>query len=360
MSPSCTSILRIGPAEAPETLQLREALLSFLAADGSPKVQTKHGFKIANRYFQAEVRLEYTGRISDSRDTWKEDGIILVFPNDLVASQYSFDSLAAIHHAAVSAKANNASAGELLRLCVAVSSEPLPEAYIVSKQYEHEYARRIHWCLDRGYEYVECNLLDINQGHDDRDKEGFARIVETIRGTVWSSAVMAPKKTEEEVGLKISYQQDESVIGDCYVNEYEPPDPRNFPTISDATIDPSTEIDRVREELARQELMAEFEADTLIPIPKDGADPNLKANQDRERYEEKIFNAMECTLKQAAQIRETSRAGSMTDSQRRQRAGDAATLLYRMMEELEFDESDDDGARSENDSIRVDEKFGDD
>jgi len=41
-------------------------------------------------------------------------------------------------------------------------------------------------------EYVEADLSEkgISSGHDARDKEGFARIVEAISGTVWSSAVM--------------------------------------------------------------------------------------------------------------------------------------------------------------------------
>ena len=62
-----------------------------------------------------------------------------------------------------------------MRLCVGVNFEGIgPTAQ------DNEYSRRILWCLDREFEYVEadCSEQGQQQGHDERDKEGFARIIE--------------------------------------------------------------------------------------------------------------------------------------------------------------------------------------
>jgi hypothetical protein len=44
------------------------------------------------------------------------------------------------------------------------------------------YTRRVLWCLDHGYEYVQVDLMEYGRsiGHSDREKEGFARIVEAV------------------------------------------------------------------------------------------------------------------------------------------------------------------------------------
>jgi hypothetical protein len=361
MPQSCISIVRLGPAETPPTILIQNALLSFLG-DGDPDAAepTNNTMHIANRYFTAKVRLEYL-QSSDTGDLWKEDGIILVFANDPLefesdnqtagsnhSNYHSFDALTVNYHNLVTADADIA--GELLRLCVGLSSQPLSDSYKASKQYEQEYARRIHWCLDHNYEYVDCDLLNLDKGHEDRDKEGFARIVEAIRGTVWSSAVMQAKKTVE---LKQTYQQDKALVGvdsaeDAHVNEYEPPDPLQLPPVGDVMISPTKEEDCAREEMARQELMAECIQDNDFTATESFERNN---GQRLGKDEESIFNTMESTLKQAALIREASRAGTMTDDERRQRAGDAATLLYHMMEQMSFDESDDESEHSEEDTV---------
>ena len=48
------------------------------------------------------------------------------------------------------------------------------------------------WCLDRGYEYVEVDVTPegMTGGFEERDKDGYARVVEAIGTCMWSSHVM--------------------------------------------------------------------------------------------------------------------------------------------------------------------------
>ena len=84
----------------------------------------------------------------------------------------------------------------LLRLCVGVSLGPYAPHELRGHHHEQEYTKRVLWCLDRGYEYIEVDLSPT--GHEDRDKESFPRAIEAMQGTVWSSAVMRKTKTRAE------------------------------------------------------------------------------------------------------------------------------------------------------------------
>jgi hypothetical protein len=138
----------------------------------------------------------------------QEDGIILVFDalqaNPDLETGTPFDVLNVLHDNSTA----STDVGDLLRLCVAVSMGPKsPEELRGQNTHEQEYSKRILWCLDRGYEYVEVDLSAEGQrtGHDERDKEGFARIIEAIQGTVWSSAVM---KKQSDVASQQEEQGD--------------------------------------------------------------------------------------------------------------------------------------------------------
>jgi hypothetical protein len=187
---------------------------------------------VANRYFSAHVILQEIGQEplnvyppvtaadpqQDGQDSsslplpFKEDGVILVFdhhmdvesgssssssssPTDVhvstptAAAVASFNALEPVHDRA---EALLLQAGELLRLCVGVSvhvsvckqspennshdGDSADSAILVeqrrtnTKEYEAEYARRILWCLDRGYKYVE----------EDLSAEGVARVTTCV------------------------------------------------------------------------------------------------------------------------------------------------------------------------------------
>jgi hypothetical protein len=375
------SVVRLGPNdENVSATLLRTALVSHFQglggsdtnnnnssaaddADNGESIDDHSGlvFRISNKYFTANVLLEDIGATTSTQSTTtttirKEDGVILVFdalqsnPDRPMnsSSAATFDSLSLAHEATE----NNDGAGDLLRLCVGVSlTSPSSPEELRGQQADKEYSRRILWCLDRGYEYVEADLSQEGQakGHGERDKEGFARIVEAIQGTVWSSAVMLQSKTKQ---LKDSYQEDKSKAMDQEEKEeenpYEPPDPSKFGAFSSASTTeeppPSTALSAAADE----------DAIGLVLNPEEVGPQEIAAlRQDLEA--DQLFEKMEGVLREASKIRDASKTGEMTDDQRRDRAGDAAMALVNLMTQFGLDE--DDGSQmdsSDDDSGVVD------
>jgi hypothetical protein len=304
-----SSVVRIGPLETSGGVNsaklLRTALISYFNNNDDTKDDS---IRISNKYFTAKVLLE---AIISPVENSKEDGIILVFdalesnPDRSASSGngITFDGLAQSHQKAQ----DNEKCGDLLRLCVGVSLTELSPEEARGKHHEQEYSRRILWCLDHGYEYIEADLSQEGQltGHDLRDKDGFARIVEAIQGTIWSSAVMGQSKTTQ---LKEEYQEDKSALkeeeGEEEENPYQPPDPSKFKVEQKGSVE-DMEI--------------------------------LKENLD----EEKVFDEMDTVLREASRIREQSKTGQLTDEERRERAGDAALRLVNLMHQFGMDEDED-------------------
>jgi hypothetical protein len=318
--------------------------------------QTGSTFDISNKYFHAKVLLEEIG--GPSLEKSQEDGVILVFDAlqsnpDRSNAGYdhgrggaTFDSLSFAHK---QAEEKN-SCGDLLRLCVGVSLTSLSPEELRGTDSEKEYSRRILWCLDQGYEYVEADLSQDAQskGHDERDKEGFARIIEAIQGTVWSSAVMKKSKTKE---LKQSYTEESSTMQKDQKdqehreeeNPYEPPDPSKF-----GLLQPTEDDSRNENILLTDDEDAAAAAALLLEPDKVGPEEMAQLRKDLET--EKIFDHMEGVLKEASRIREQSKSGMLTDDERRDRAGDAAMALVNLMgqfglenDESEAEDSDDSG-----------------
>ena len=314
-----TSIVRIGPTVTTEVSSaqlLRTALVSHWKKQSSDENSTSLDenklLPISNKYFDATVLLEDMETPIPANS--KEDGMILVF--DMLASNpdrsgvpgTTFDSLQSIHGKATAEDI----CGDLLRLCVGVTLTSLSPQEARGAKHEDEYSRRILWCLDHGYEYVEADLSQEGQlkGHDDRDKDGFARIVEAIQGTVWSGAVMKERQASK---LQASYQEDANAIKQQdEVNPYVPPDP------------------------------------SLMEIPRDEAatpdTPSRKAEMERLRKEideDKVFDEMESVLKEASRIREQSKCGELTDEERRAKAESAALRLVDLMSQFGMEDGDD-------------------
>jgi hypothetical protein len=401
---SCVSVLRIGPfpIDSDAAHKLREAIVKHLAVartgttTGTPgeRVDTNIGiqlesphyqFSITNRYFSANVRLagidEETSsnvndpntstRTSDSAMSMSEDGMILVFEAERSHPKYatsitsSFDAMEPIHdHAMMRSRC-----GELLRLCVSVGNNRVVQyngstQVLSDKEYEDEYSRRILWCLDHGYEYVEVpDLLDTSQGHDARDKDGFARIIEAISGTVWTSAIMAPNQqltlqqsfaeTRKDVNIvattpphnssSLSLPPDQAVNDDGY----EPPNPQDFPS---ATVD---ENDQERERKAHEALLAECISETQTDdnTTAFAASNGTTAMTTEELKQERAMNALEASLNEARRIRELSKSGQLSDEERRKRAADAAMLIMKTMEQMGFNEDDDDEEIDDDNSL---------
>jgi hypothetical protein len=263
----------------------------------------------------------------------------------------TFDGLDTVHRHAETV--NNC--GDLLRLCVGVSLGEYTAEELRGKDHEKEYSRRILWCLDNGYEYIEADLSKDGQmkGHDERDKDGFARIVEAIEGTVWSSAVMSKSKTQE---LKNTYVDDKNAVEKVTPpvgeeeeeeNPYQPPDPsllfKSQNDVQDQTISTASSEDVPA--AAAAALKEESEAASMLLNPTEvGPSEMAQLRQDLEA--EKIFDKMESVLKEASQIREASKSGALSDDERRERAGDAALALVNLMSQFGL-EDDDDGSEGD-------------
>jgi hypothetical protein len=320
-----TSVVRIGPLETSGVSSaklLRTALFSYLQ-QGDDKL-----LKLSNKYFIADILLEDIEAPSKPENS-KEDGVILVFdalasnPDQPGGGGVTFDSLGQTHQQAE----ERDTCGDLLRLCVGVSLTSLSPEEGRGKKHENEYSRRILWCLDRGYEYVEADLSEEGQskGHDQRDKDGFARIVEAIQGTVWSSAIMSKSKSTE---LKDTYKEDTSVVElkkeDEEENPYQPPDPSKFG------------VNAFSEE-SKAEIGLSVEPGK---VTSEGIEGMEKLRQDVD--EEKVFDEMETVLREASRVRDQSKNGQLTDDERRDRAGDAALRLVNLMHQfgVEDDEND--------------------
>lgn len=341
-----SSVVRIGPCEGNASANLlRTALVSHFqkldeSSTNAEAFDDKAGstLTMSNKYFTAKVLMEDIGEAAVPQG--KEDGVVLVFdalqsnPDRVVgdgsAGGATFDSLTLAHDEAESKNG----AGDLLRLCVGVTLTATTPEEIRGKDAEKEYSRRILWCLDRGYEYVEADLSQEGQekGHKERDKEGFARIVEAIQGTVWSSAVMSQSKTKE---LQKSYQEDTTKLdGDEKEepeNPYEPPDPSKFASLSTGTATSTT---------SAAEAEGTSIAEGLILDPSSVGPQELEAVR-KDLEADQLFEKMEGVLREASRIREDSKSGTMTDDERRARAGDAAMALVNLMSQFGLDDDDD-------------------
>ena len=344
---SCLSVLRFASSkDNEESLKLLMSRIDdhFGKNADAPEVPPKNEdtgttITISNRYFSANVSLEFVPdetseqRVlsNSSNVAMKEDGIVLVVD----ASQASdlASTLDAHHDRAIAA-----GGGDLLRLCVALGEPDCRQ--MTPKQIEEDYSRRILWCLDRGYEYIaSCDLSDdgVLQGHDERDKEGFARLVEAIQGTVWSSAIMEKQKGKQ---LQASYVEvrtpnqkascsgaDQCDTHEDTANNYEPPDPSQLPPLT-ANFGPSKEEDKEREEKARKALLGQTN--------QQGGD--IEGQHHEEARNEHLMDEFEGALKQASRIRDMSHSGQLSDDERRQRAGDAAVLLMDLLGKMGYDE----------------------
>jgi hypothetical protein len=418
---SCLSVARIGGSSVDNVSadMLRKSLLHHFSQthsssatvvlgvvgdDQDDSTTTAPRLTVTNRYFSAHVILQEIGQdplpvnapavtaehepqpqqhgddldVSSDSLPFKEDGVILVFDHVVTAESGSSSPSDQCLHVSTAAASFNAlepvhdraealcQAGELLRLCVGVSVHNASGAGAISppnnnntKEYEAEYARRILWCLDRGYEYVEVDLSPegVKQGHDVRDKEGFARVVEAVCGTVWSSAVMGGDKQKE---LKQQFAQAQATAAAAAAavdakdgedvkqenNVYEPPDPSKLPPITASLGE--TEEDRERGEKAREAIFqqknvltdpsSEYLDDGLESI---GVGPDVVQQRQKEIEQERFMNDFEGALRQASRIRDVSKSGAISDEERRQRAGDAADLLMGLMGKMgDFDDDD--------------------
>ena len=324
MTMSNCSILRIGPIEAENNnaAKLQSAILSHFGGGESSSSSNK--LSVSNRYFDATISLLTLNEATNANSDQEEDGILLIFDASLSTS---FDSLGKYH---TSATQNN-QAGDLLRLCIGTSHGPSPLSD-GSKSSEAEYSRRVLWCLDGGYEYVEVDVSTegLARGHDERDKEGFARVVEAIGSCMWSSRVM------RKAGGGGKEEKHDAAAGEPQKEEEDKVSPSS--TISN---------DKERENAAMATLMNGVkEQQQQQPETNDLPEEDEEDEEAEALQHEMAFHQLESVLSEAKLIREASKNNAMSDEELRERAGETAMKIMGLLDGMGFDDDSDDGGGS--------------
>jgi len=291
---ACTSILRVGGPQGNETaISIIKCHLSNHFPSQSDELQ------ISNKYFTAQVLFLSFHEKQDKPESLKEDGILFIFPSDA-----HIESLTQIHD-----DLPQDQMGDTLRLCISTSAKP-PTA--ITKEYEERYSQRVLWCLDRGYEYIEVDLTEkgLTDGFDEREKDGFARVVEAMGGTVWSSAIMGNGKRTVAQNL----------------------------------------LDHCEDEVGTKEVKIEIpESKNEVPMVNgkeyDGSQNTSEVSEDTK--DEAALDNIEGVMKEAKRIREASKSGQLSDQDRRSRAGNAAEMLMGLLDQMGFDDEDDNEGSSE-------------
>ncbi len=207
------------------------------------------------------------------------------------------------------------------------------------------------WCLDHGYEYVEADLTEYGQsiGHEDREKEGLARIVEAVGNTVWSTAKMRPRKARH---LKFSYDVDKNNVTSKSTNTG---DARSIKIVDTAEGDDSiipavvaveaTEVEAGTENDTRKHHSTEVTTSQsdLISNTTTGVQPSTKDVKvesllKQEESEEDIskLESLEFLIKEANRIRDCARQEHISDDERRRQAGEMAIRLISAFGDEDF------------------------
>jgi hypothetical protein len=357
-----SSIVRLGPDNGNLSANLlQNAITSFFRKTDSDDNDSTE-FVIRNKYFNANIILKDTEDEEESQKNEMEDGIILVFDalrsnpdRSDEGSGTTFDSLQSAHQKALS----NNECGDLLRLCVGVSLSELSPSEIRGKDHEKEYSRRILWCLDNGYEYIEADLSDAGKqkGHDGRDKDGFARIVEAIEGTVWSSASMSTSRSnklkDSFADTKTKMEKDIAPFAESEEtkqNQYEPPNPSLLAS-------PDSETQTMGQ-IQKENVPGNTDDNGSSKVDNSaaaifGLKEGVQEMDPEDMDTDKLFFQMESVLKEASQIRKEGK--NLSDEERRERAGSAALALVNLMGQFGLD--DDEYDYGSDDSGIVDNDF---
>jgi len=349
----CTSILRVGGPSSSGSDAAISIIQSHLTKHFSststptpmptPSLNKTSGdggtelplLSLSNKYFTAAIQLKSCYCLEDDKDipnsnnhmNEKEDGIMLIFPSD----NTSVDTLSSIHEEITS----KIDIGDTLRLCISTTSPAATataRSTLSSKEIEALYSSRVLWCLDHGYEYIEVNVSEhgMTSGFDQREKDGFARVVEAIQGTVWSSAIMKNNKSQSRLSESTSEKKEVVVNHEKQMNirqekegvASKQDDVHNILT-TEATTTPTTSSPKSSH-------------DEIYNAERDKTE-----NEDDERKNEAVLGDIEQVMKEANRIRhESKHDNNISDEDRRQRAGEAATMLMGLLDQLGFDDDD--------------------
>jgi hypothetical protein len=325
-----SSILRIGCPNGGSdddvtSSALRTAIVSFFQNKNTKSVDGSNNslVELSNRYFDAKVALLKSDEIVDQSSHVNEDGMLLAFiDTDSRTDSKSFDRLTMVHEETVA----SGRCGDLLRLCIGITFAP-PQADRNSnvKAYEEEYSRRVLWCLDRGYEYIETDLSEEGQttGHDVREKDGFPRVIEAIQGTVWSSSIRKTPTVTKTVSPSSSTLSLQSIT----VEDLDPP-----------KILSSKNVHSGKEELKSSPLIPSFDLPSVSKNDVPGK--RFEYLEDEDSKDDLMLRDLDNVLREVSRIRYASKNGLMNDGERRKRAENTILSMMGIMDSIHFGDED--------------------
>ena len=290
-------------------------------------------FNIQNKYFHAKVNLESFSIITthpnndvqeeDKEDPLKaQDGIILLIdhhhPNAISTILTPMNQ-----------SATATGSGDTLRLCVSILPISPPSKKVTSKEEEDLYSERVLWCLDHGYEYIEkvdLSSIGIQQGFEEREKEGFARVVEAIQSTIWSTA------SRHQVKKMMNHQQKEHLQDQIDLEKSilrKDNDDNNLDE-EESTNEKTTTNDSSIQKQTNQTKVSDILQQIAPPI---------------QEHSEAQFHHLDSLLQQVNQIRQATKANADTisDKERRTRAADIAIKLLDVLDLSGEEDSDEEG-----------------
>jgi hypothetical protein len=165
-------------------------------------------------------------------------------------------------------------------------------------------------------------------GHEERDKEGFARVVEAISSCMWSSHVMKSRV------VAAAAPKDRTNVEDADVKE----DKKIEHDVDMGSATNNSDVEREAAAMA-----------SLMQGMKEIQQPNKSSEEatTQNRQQEIAFHELEQVMTEAKRIREASQSNSISDEERRQRAGDTAVRLMGLLDKLGFDDEDDEASSGE-------------
>lgn len=315
------SILRLGPAGSAHVALLRAALVRRFGRDPpAPAPPAGDWLTFSNRYFDARVLLlGLRAPVPPSLPDAREDGVLLAFD---ASDPAPVPAALGPHHAAA---LRDGRCGDVVRLCLAVDARgdaaPAADAG-AAEAAEGEYARRVLWCLDRGYEYVEVDATPagLARGHEKRDKDGFARVVEALGAAMWSSHVMKPRGAGVVAApAPVAALAPVASVAPVAAGTTAP---------ATATGDAASRADDAERETAAVASLMRGMAEEAAPERGDAEGDARRQH----RRDEATFLQLERTLAEAKRLRAASRTEAMSDRERRERAGDAAAKLMGLLD----------------------------
>jgi len=207
---------------------------------------------------------------------------------------------------------------------------------------------------------VDISEEGLARGFEERDKDGFARVVEAIGSCMWSSHVMKRRVVASGAvggagggvgGGIVAAPTVATTNPDSESGKTSAKSQSNASDTESKTASSSSSInDSAREKAAMASLLQGINDDNNPLVSKEEKSEESASYQQQQQHQkdEMAFHQLEHVLSEAKMIRDASQNNSMSDEERRERAGDTAMKLMGLLDGMGFgdNDSEDDGSHS--------------